>query len=108
MPAGALMTARQALGQYLVYGKPWQRTLIAAGVVLGAPTLLVAGIVTGHFVMAVIGGVLLFVVGNGCVQVLRHRIRGRARREDGSPEDGSPEDGSPEDGSRKTASTENG
>jgi hypothetical protein len=88
MHTGALMVVRQALGQYLVYAKPWQRALIVAGVVVGAAALLAAGIVTGHFVMAVIGGVLLFAVGNGCVQVLRRRIRGPARGEAGSPEDG--------------------
>jgi hypothetical protein len=82
MPAGAFMAARQALGQYLVYGKPWQRTLVVAGAVVGGPALLVAGIVTGHFVMAVIGGVLLAAVGNGFVQVLRGRW---ARRRAGPP-----------------------
>jgi hypothetical protein len=83
MHTGVLMAARQALGQYLVYGKPWQRALVVVGVTVGAAALLVVGIMTGHFVMAVIGGVLLFAVGNGCVQVLRGR---RARREAG-PED---------------------
>lgn len=85
MPAGALMGARQALGQYLVYGKPWQRRLIAAGVVAGAPGLLVAGIVTGHFVMAVTGGVLLFASGSSFVRFLRGR---RARKRAGPAEDG--------------------
>jgi hypothetical protein len=80
MPAGALMAARQALGQYLVYAKPWQRALIVSGVVAGAAALLAAGIVTGHLFMAVIGGVLLFAVGNGGVQALRHWIRDRSRR----------------------------
>ncbi len=88
MPAGALMAARQALGQYMVYGKPWQRRLIAAGVVVAAPGLVVAGIVTGHFVMAAIGGVLLFAIGSSVIQFLRGRIRGRARSEAGSAEDG--------------------
>jgi hypothetical protein len=87
MHTGALLAARQALGQYLFYAKPWQRALIVAGVVAGAAVLLAAGIVTGHFIMSVIGGVLLFAVGNGCIQVLRRRIRGRARREAGSSED---------------------
>ena len=85
MPAGAFMAARQALGQYLVYGKPWQRALAVVGVVVGAPALLVAGIVTGHFVMAVIGGVLLFAVASACVQVLRGR---RARGQAGPSGDG--------------------
>lgn len=31
MHTGALMAARQALGQYLVFAKPWQRALIAPG-----------------------------------------------------------------------------
>jgi hypothetical protein len=103
MHGGALMAARQALGQYLVYARPWQRALVVAGVVAGAAALLAVGIATGHFVTAVIGGIVLFAVGSGCVQVLRRWILGRARREDGSPEDGSPEDGS-----RITASAENG
>jgi hypothetical protein len=78
MHTGALMAARQALGQYLVYAKPWQRRLIAAGVIAGAALLLAAGIATGHIVMAVIGGLLLLATGNACVQVLRAR-RGRRR-----------------------------
>jgi hypothetical protein len=90
MPAGAFMAARQALGQYLVYGKPWQRSLIAAGVIVGGPGLLVAGIVTGHFIMAVIGGVLIAAVGNGFVQVLRRR---RTRKRAGPPRTADTEDG---------------
>ena len=80
MHTGALMAARQALGQYLVYAKPWQRRLIAAGVIGGAALLLAAGIATGHIVMAVLGGLLLLAAGNACVQVLRAR---RARRRAG-------------------------
>ena len=80
MHTGALMAARQALGQYLVYAKPWQRRLIAAGVIGGAALLLAAGIATGHIVMAVLGGLLLLATGNACVQVLRAR---RARRRAG-------------------------
>ena len=57
MHSGALMAARQALGQYLVYAKGWQRALIAAGVIAGGALLLAAGIVTGHLVMAVVGGI---------------------------------------------------
>jgi hypothetical protein len=90
MPAGALMAARQALGQYLVYGKPWQRTAIAAGVVLGGPALLVAGVVTGHFILAVIGGVLVAAVGNGFIQILRGR---RARKRAGPPGTAATQDG---------------
>jgi hypothetical protein len=78
MHAGALMAARQALGQYLVYAKPWQRRLIAAGVIAGAALLLAAGIVTGRIVMAVIGGLLLLATGNACVRAPRAR---RACRE---------------------------
>jgi hypothetical protein len=78
MHTGALMAARQALGQYLVHGKPWQRRLIAAGVIGGAALLLAAGIATGHIVMAVLGGLLLLATGNACAQVLRAR-RGRRR-----------------------------
>jgi hypothetical protein len=78
MHSGALMAARQALGQYLVCAKPWQRGLIAAGVIAGAALLLTAGVVTGHIVMAVIGGLLLLAAGNACVRALRTR---RTRRE---------------------------
>lgn len=85
MPAGALVAARQALGQYLVYGKPWQRRLIVAGVVAAGPGLLVAGIVTGHFAMAGVGGVMLFASGSGLVQFLRGR---RARKRAGPSDDG--------------------
>ena len=84
MHTGGLMAARQALGQYLVYAKPWQRRLIVAGVIAGAALLLVAGIATGHVVPAVIGGLVMLAVGNGCARVLRAR---RGRREPG-PEDG--------------------
>jgi hypothetical protein len=84
MHTGALMAARQALGQYLVYAKPWQRVLIAGGVIAGGAVLVAAGIATGHIVMAVIGGLVLLGAGNACVQVLRAR---RARRKGGA-EDG--------------------
>jgi uncharacterized protein (DUF2062 family) len=84
MHTGALMAARQALGQYLVYAKPWQRVLIAGGVIAGGAVLVAAGIVTGHIVMAVIGGLVLLGAGNARVQVLRAR---RARRKSGA-EDG--------------------
>jgi hypothetical protein len=77
MHTGALMAARQALGQYLVYAKPWQRRLIAAGVIASAALLFAAGIATGHTVMAVISGLLLLAAGNACVQVLRARRAGR-------------------------------
>jgi heme O synthase-like polyprenyltransferase len=86
MHTGALMAARQALGQYLVYAKPWQRRLIAAGVIAGGALLIAAGIATGHVVMAVVGGLVLLAAGNACVQVLRARRgvaaeRTRARSE---------------------------
>ena len=45
MPAGAVIAARQALGQYLVYAPPWQRRLIGVGVVAGGTALL--AVVTG-------------------------------------------------------------
>ena len=77
MHSGALMAARQALGQYLVYAKPWQRVLIAAGVIAGGAVLVTAGILTGHVVMAVIGGLVLLAAGNACVQVIRARRRPR-------------------------------
>jgi hypothetical protein len=84
MHTGGLMAARQVLGQYLVYAKPWQRRLVVAGVIAGGALLITAGIATGHVVPAVIGGLELLAVGNGCVQVLRAR---RGRREP-APEDG--------------------
>ena len=83
MHGGALMAARQALGQYLVYAKGWHRALIAAGVIAGGALLLVAGIVTGHLVMAVVGGIVLLGVGNACVQVIRARRRRRGEAGDG-------------------------
>jgi hypothetical protein len=73
MHTGALMAARQALGQYLVYATGWQRMLIAGGVIAGGALLVAAGILTGHIVMAVIGGVLLLAAARACVRVLRAR-----------------------------------
>jgi hypothetical protein len=75
MHSGALMAARQAVEQYLVYTKPWQRALVAGGVIAGGVLLLAAGLATGHLVMAVVGGVVLLGVGNACVQVIRGRRR---------------------------------
>ena len=83
MHSGALMAARQALGQYLVYAKPWQRVLIAAGVIAGGAVLVTAGILTGHIVMAVIGGLVLLAAGNACVRALRvRRVRSQVGTED--------------------------
>lgn len=83
MHSGALMAARQALGQYLVYAKPWQRVLIAAGVTAGGAVLVTAGILTGHVVMAVIGGLVLLAAGNACVRALRaRRVRSQVGTED--------------------------
>jgi hypothetical protein len=81
MHTGALMAARQALGQYLVYGKPWQRAVIAAGVIVGGAVLVTAGISTGHVAMAVIGGLVLLVAGNVWVQVMRTRRRSRSEND---------------------------
>ncbi len=78
MPSGALMAARQALGQYLVYAPPWQRRLIGAGAAVGGAALLAAGIVTGHVLMAVLGGVLVVGMTGGVVQAVRPRRRGAA------------------------------
>ena len=83
MHGGALMAARQALRQYLVYAKGWQRALIAAGLIAGGALLLAAGIVTGHLVMAVFGGIVLLAAGNACVQVIRARRRRRGETGDG-------------------------
>ena len=83
MHSGALMAARQALGQYLVYAKPWQRVLIAAGVIAGGAVLVTAGILTEHVVMAVIGGLVLLAAGNACVRALRaRRVRSQVETED--------------------------
>jgi hypothetical protein len=79
---GALMAGRQALGQYLVYARPWQRRLIVAGVIAGGTALLAGGIATGHVVLAVFGGVVLLGAGNGYVQVVRAR---RAQRTGDTP-----------------------
>jgi hypothetical protein len=83
MHSGALMAARQALGQYLVYAKGWQRALIAGGVIAGGALLLAAGIAGGHLVMAVVGGIVLLAVSNACVQVIRARLRRRGGAGDG-------------------------
>jgi hypothetical protein len=83
MHSGALMAARQALGQYLVYAKGWQRALIATGVIAGGALLVAAGIATGHLVMAVVGGIVLLAAGNACVQVIRARRRRRVGAGDG-------------------------
>jgi hypothetical protein len=77
MHGGGLMAARQALGQYLVYAKPWQRAVIAAGVIAGGAALITVGILTGHVVLAVIGGLVLLGTVNALVQVLRARRRQR-------------------------------
>jgi hypothetical protein len=83
MHTGGLMAARQVLGQYLVYAKPWQRMLIAAGVIAGGAVLVTAGILTGHVVMAVIGGLVLLAAGNACVRALRaRRVRSQVETDD--------------------------
>ena len=76
MPAGAVIAARQALGQYLVYAPPWQRRLIGVGVVAGGTVLLAVGVVIGHVTMAVAGGVLLVSVLGGVVRERVARRRG--------------------------------
>ena len=76
MPAGALMAARQFLGQYLIYARPWQRALIAAGAVGGGALMIAAGIATGHVVLAVAGGVPVLLTVRIGVQVIRARRRG--------------------------------
>jgi hypothetical protein len=77
MHTGALMAARQFLGQYLVYAKPWPRALIARAVIAGAAALTAAGIVTGHVTMTVVGGLLLLGTGHACVQIIRARRNDR-------------------------------
>lgn len=81
MPAGVVITARQALGQYLVYAPPWQRRVIGMGVAAGGTVLLAVGVVTGHVAMAVAGGVLLTSVLSGVVRAVRGQI---ARHRDGT------------------------
>jgi hypothetical protein len=76
MHTGALMAARQALGQYLVYARPWQRALVAAGLIGGGALLIAVGLVTGHVIMAIVGGLVLVATGNACVRVIRARRRG--------------------------------
>lgn len=81
MHTGALMALRQLLGQYLVYGKPWQRTLIVVVVTGGAAALTALGIAAGHVTLAVAGGALLLLVGIICVRVaharrISRRVRG--------------------------------
>ena len=88
MHSGALMAARQAFGQYLVYAKGWQRALIAAGVIAGGALLTAAGIATGHIVMAVVGGVILLAAGNACVHVARTRWGRREAVPENDPENG--------------------
>ena len=81
MHTGALIAVRQFLGQYLLYAKGWQRMLIAVGVIAGGALLLAAGIVTGHVIMAAIGGLLVLATGNVCVRVIRaRRAAGRVIR----------------------------
>jgi len=100
MHVGALMAARQALGQYVVYARPWQRALIAGGVIAGGALLLGAGIATGHAVMAVTGGLVLLAAGNACVRVLRgRRVRwARAGAGDGGDQGGGGDGGGGRDG----------
>jgi hypothetical protein len=59
MPGGALMAARQALGQYLIYARPWRRGLIAGGIVAGSALLLAGRDRDGHVVPTVIGALVL-------------------------------------------------
>ena len=82
MHTGALMAARQALGQYLVYARPRQRVLVAALLAGGGALLLTAGILTGHVVLAIGGGLVLLATGNGWVQVIRARRRRRGTAPD--------------------------
>jgi hypothetical protein len=42
-------------------------------VIAGAAALTVAGIVTGHVTMTVVGGLLLLGTGHACVQIIRAR-----------------------------------
>jgi hypothetical protein len=85
MPAGALMAARQVLGSYLAYARPWQRAVIGAAVTGGAAALIAAGAVTGHVTMIVVGSLLLLATGNACVQVLRARRRTGSAGEAATP-----------------------
>jgi hypothetical protein len=83
MHAGAGMALRQFLGQYLVTARPWQRALIAAGVVCGALLMIALGLAFGHFTLAAAGVLLLLITGNAFVAILRAR-RARARGTDES------------------------
>ncbi len=73
MHAGAVMALRQFLGQYLITAKPWQRVLIAAGVVCGALLMIAMGVAFGHFMLAASGALLLLVTANIWVAIRRAR-----------------------------------
>jgi DNA-binding FrmR family transcriptional regulator len=83
MHTGAVMALRQFLGQYLVIARPWQRALIAAGVVCGALLMIALGVAFGHLMLAAAGVLLLVATGNAFVAILRAR-RARARGADES------------------------
>ena len=82
MHTGAVMALRQFLGQYLITARPWQRALIAVGVVCGALLMIAMGVAFGHFMLAAAGVLLLLVTGNILAAILRAR---RARRRSAEP-----------------------
>lgn len=82
MHTGAVMALRQFLGQYLMTARPWQRALIAIGVVCGALFMIAMGVALGQFMLAAAGVLLLLVTGNIFVAIGRAR---RARRRDIEP-----------------------
>ena len=83
MHVGAVMAARQVVGQYLITARPWQRALIGVGVAGGALLMIGMGVAFGHFMLAATGVLLLLVTGNIWVAMLRAR---RARRRGAEPE----------------------
>jgi DNA-binding FrmR family transcriptional regulator len=78
MHVGAVMAVRQALGQYLITARPWQRALIGVGVAGGALLMIGLGVAFGHFMLAATGVLLFLVTANIWVAILRaRRARGR-------------------------------
>jgi len=86
---GVILVARFAAGAVLNYAfgiaLAWLLVPSQFGTVSAVQNvlLLAAGIVTGHLVMAVFGGIVLLAVGNACVQVIRARRRRRGETGDG-------------------------
>jgi hypothetical protein len=81
MHSGVLIMLRQALVQYLIYAKPWQRRLIVAGLIGGGPALIALGVVTGTVMPTVVGSILFVTTGCAALRIARGR---QARRRSGA------------------------